>query len=251
MIERVILMCAGRAERWGGYLGVHKHLIAIDGEMLLDRTLRLIREQTDASVTIVAFDPQYSRAGCERFEPIHGPEKFFDTDKFLSSESLWGSTGQTILLYGDVYFTEAALRTILAYEGPHQFFGRREWSYYTGRTWRELFALSFPAADRELMRASMTRLRSELQSGTIPRGGGWELYHRMHGGGWDHFVAIDDFTDDFDFPADYDRWMEKHNNRLHRMLVPVYSRLARCWHWAHQAMAPATDIWHPSEGGVN
>src|SRR5947209_981132 len=87
MIGSVILMCAGRAERWGRHLGVHKHLIQIDGEPLLDRTLRLVRRHTpDVPVIIVAFDPQYARDGCERFEPAHGPIDFCDTDKFLSAE---------------------------------------------------------------------------------------------------------------------------------------------------------------------
>ena len=140
MIGRVILMCAGRAERWGKYLGVHKHLIVFDGEPLLDRTLRLIRQHTSAPIVIVAFDPQYARDGCERFEPQHGPTDFCDTDKFLSSAELWSDTGQTVILYGDVFFTEQAMQTILSYRGPHRFFGRRERSYFTGRPWRNVRA---------------------------------------------------------------------------------------------------------------
>ena len=76
-------------------------------------------------------------------EPPHGPDDFCDTDKFLSAESRWSDVGQTVILYGDVFFTEAAMATILSHTGPHRFFGRRERSYFTGRPWREMFALSF------------------------------------------------------------------------------------------------------------
>jgi hypothetical protein len=232
MIGSVILMCAGRAERWGRHLGVHKHLIPIDGERLLDRTLRLVRRHTpDAPVVIVAFDPQYARDGCERFEPAHGPVDFCDTDKFLSAESRWADRGQTVILYGDVFFTEAAMATILSYTGPHRFFGRREGSFFTGRPWREMFALSFPADERHWMHDQLLRLRHDLLTGRSPRGGGWELFHQLHGRTWDNFIVIDDFTDDFDFPSDFDRWFRRWSNPLHRRLAPVYAPLIKRAHW--------------------
>lgn len=167
MIERVILMCAGRGERWGMHRGVHKHLISLDGEMLLDRTLRLVRRHTPAPIVIVAFDPDYARQGHERFEPRHGPRNFCDTDKFLSSEERWGETGQTVMLYGDVFFTHCAMETILSYTGPHRFFGRREGSHFTGRAWRELLALSFPACERAMLRENMCYVRARLLAGEV------------------------------------------------------------------------------------
>jgi hypothetical protein len=233
MIGSVILMCAGRAERWGRHLGVHKHLVQVDGEPLLDRTLRLVRRHTPAPIVIVAFDPQYERDGCERFEPEHGPLDFCDTDKFLSAESRWAEVGRTVILYGDVFFTEAAMAAILSYAGPHQFFGRRERSYFTGRPWREMFALSFPADERQWLRQQMLRLREDLLSGRSPKGGGWELFHQLHGTKWDNFTVIDDFTDDFDFPVDFDRWIRRWANPLNRRLAPIYAPLIKHvrWRW--------------------
>jgi hypothetical protein len=207
MIERVILMCAGRAERWGNHRGVPKHLVVVDGEMILDRTLRLVRQRTTAPVTIVAFNPAYSREGFERYEPGHGPVDFCDTDKFLSSRARWSETGQTVILYGDVFFSEAGMGAILSYTGPHRFFGRREGSYFTGCKWRELFALSFPAAEIPLIEENLQAVKGELLAGKLKRGGGWEMYERMHGTSGDHFTTIDDFKDDFDFPDDFEKWM--------------------------------------------
>ena len=39
-----ILLCGGEATRWNNYLNSPKHLINIEGERLLDRTTRLIKE---------------------------------------------------------------------------------------------------------------------------------------------------------------------------------------------------------------
>ena len=40
---RIVILCAGDATRWGGYLGLPKHLVPIHGEPLLHRTVRLLR----------------------------------------------------------------------------------------------------------------------------------------------------------------------------------------------------------------
>jgi hypothetical protein len=233
MIERVILMCAGRAERWGNYLGVQKHLLLIDGETLLDRTLRLVRRYTSAPIVIVAFNPEYDRDGHERFEPSHGPLNFCDTDKFLSAKERWAESGQTVILYGDVFFTDAAIKTIISHVGEHRFFGRREHSYITGRQWREMFALSFPAEERAELGEHLFQLRSDLLAGKISRGGGWELFRRIHGYTWNQFTAIDDFTDDFDYPKDYDQWIRRYRNPIHRALSPIFSAVSKRaqWRW--------------------
>ena len=227
MIGDIILMCAGKDQRWNMHLGVHKHLVPVEGENLLDRTLRLIRAHTEASITIVSFDPDYARPHCRRFEPLHGPDNFCDTDKFLGSHELWSDKGQTVILYGDVFFTPAAMATIMGHRGAHWFFGRREGSHYTGCRWGELFALSVPPSERQAIGHALEIVRSALLSGRLPRGGGWELYHHLHGNGWDNFTEIDDFTDDFDFPGDYDRWLRRYNNPLHRRLVPIYNKPLR------------------------
>jgi hypothetical protein len=231
MIERVILMCAGRAERWGKHRGVHKHLVTVNGEKLLDRTLRQVRRHTEAPVVIVAFDAAYSRAGHERFEPRHGPMDFCDTDKFLSSRERWGTAGDTVMLYGDVFFTDAAMKTIMSHDGPHQFFGRREGSYFTGCPWREIFALRFTATEREWLSDQLLLIKTRLLAGKIAKGGGWELYEHLYGSSGNRFTVIDDFTEDFDFPNDFEKWRRRYHNPLHRLAAPIYSPLIKSWRW--------------------
>ena len=214
-MKRVLLICAGRAERWGLHLGVPKHLIEIEGERLIDRAVRLVQERQKAEIVIVAFDPAYDVPGTTRFAPEHGPERFNDTDKFLSSHSLWSPDDQTLILYGDVFFSERGMDEIAAYQGGAAFFGRCDRSVYTGCAWGELFALSFPVGDQGRLLEEMRAVQRALVRGDIERGGGWEVYRRMQGlpltlfpnetrGG---FIEIDDFTEDFDTPDDYWRWM--------------------------------------------
>ena len=55
---RFLIACSGKGTRWKNYLGVPKHLIKIDGERLLDRTIRLIKERVHAKhdIWVIAFD---------------------------------------------------------------------------------------------------------------------------------------------------------------------------------------------------
>ena len=227
-MKRVLLLCAGRGERWNNYLGIPKHLITIDGERLVDRTVRLVRERTeDATVFIISFDPACEVAGTMRYEPEHGRGRFTDTDKFLSSADLWSPDDQTIVLYGDVFFTEAAMDTICSYAGEaFAFFGRPRPSQCTGHLWQEMFALVIPPASREHLQRTMIEVRDMLDDKQIRRGGGWECYRHACGltpvcvydvksDVADHFVEIDDFTDDFDTPYDYEQWFWRYELYKH------------------------------------
>jgi hypothetical protein len=204
----------------------------VGGEVLLDRTVRLVREAAPgAGVVIVAFDERYGRSGCERFEPAHGPRDFCDTDKLLSARERWGERGQTVLLWGDVFFTEGAMGTILGYEGPARFFGRREGSYFSGCRWRELFGLSFPAGEQGAVAGVMEAVRGDLLARRVTNGGGWAVYERMFGGRLEGMTVIDDFTEDFDFPGDYERWRRRYESRVWGAAARVWSPVAKGWRW--------------------
>lgn len=40
---KYIIMADGEGKRWGNYKGVPKHLITVEGETILERTIRLLR----------------------------------------------------------------------------------------------------------------------------------------------------------------------------------------------------------------
>ena len=94
-----------------------------------------------------------------------------------------------------------------------------------------MFALSFPPDERQFMHDQMLQLRTRLLTGETPRGGGWELFHQLHGRTWNNFTVIDDFTDDFDFPSDYDQWLRRWKKPLHRCFAPLYCPLIKRMNW--------------------
>jgi len=217
-----IIICAGEASRWGNYLNTPKHLIEIEGERLLDRTIRLLKERgiTEIYTVVKEITPEYHNPDAAQYKANLQPEKYGDADKFLSSKALWNEEGRTLVFYGDCYFTDEAMDTIVGCT-------RREWllfcrpnaSKVTGTRWGECFAQSFYTEDIPKHRAALLRIARLYKEGVITRCGGWEHYRailgrldarirRPHVMG-DHYVEIDDWTDDFDFPKDYDSWIEK------------------------------------------
>lgn len=219
---KAIIIAAGEASRWANYKGIPKHLIEIEGEPIIHRTVRLLRENNIKDIYIVGpKDDRYKIQGSELFIPTKNKEHV-DADKFLNSESLWNSEGRTVVFYGDVYFTEEAMKTIVDYNDEDWvLFCRFNASKFTGTRWGECFAQSFYPKDHKCHKSNLLLIAEEYKKGSIKRCGGWEHYRAMCGAPLDKkyhknygkSVVIDDWTDDFDYPKDFKRFVRLWNEK--------------------------------------
>lgn len=186
-------MADGRGVRWNNFMGHAKHDIRIDGETLLERTVRLVHEaDNSAEVLITSHDPSLSVEGAVRYEPKNN---VLEIDRFTAE--LIGD--DMCFLYGDVLYSENALRTIISARGkaPLLFFGGSESICAVlignGRLFKELYL-------------EIRRLYTE---GKIDECKGWQVYHLYAGmplpgrGIGGSFVTLDSFTRDFNSPEDY------------------------------------------------
>lgn len=231
---RALIICAGEQERWKNHLGMPKHLAPLCGEPILHRTVRLARQYTSDVRVIVKNmgDDRYKVAGARRAAAKLDPSNY-DADKFLSSRHLWSGTGRTVILYGDVWFSDAAMAQIFD-PGPlqdgWQVFCRFGGSSITGAPGGENFAHVIDPPAHEAYEAALYRICDLRRRRVIWRNGGWEAYRAMCGlpddmllkhADYGHATVIDDWTEDMDEPGDYDGW---------------------CWRWAHAD--PATRPKH-------
>jgi hypothetical protein len=111
------------------------------------------------------------------------------------------------------------------------YFGRYGASHHTGKVYGEIFA--FHVTDIELLRHCVQAVRDLLVKKAIGRCNTWTLYRAMVGiptitdqsgnillNGFDfhvlkgNFIEIDDATEDFDCPEDYDRWIQSENKYM-------------------------------------
>jgi hypothetical protein len=105
-------------------------------------------------------------------------------------------------LYGDVYFTDSAIKKIAAAEAKLAFLMRWAKSDRTGKPHGEIYAISFAGSMHEQIIAAMEDFTPDP---SIPARAGWHLLHRLRDVAT--LVEIDDETEDFDKPEDYERWM--------------------------------------------
>lgn len=218
MHQRAIIICAGEATRWDNYLGVKKHFIEIGGEKLLHRTVRLLKENGINDIYIVnKGESEYKIKGTKSFIPELN-EYNGGVDKFINSKELWLENGRTIVLYGDVYFSEYAMEKIVTHNNyDWQLFGRAFGSRVTGCPWGECFAQTFFGQHRTEHLEKLEAAVEMWHKGEIRNPSGWQHYRFMINlpkdrvdvimvG--DRFINIDDETDDFDTKEDYITWKE-------------------------------------------
>jgi len=226
---RCIIMAAGSGERWRGadgepFGGVPKHLCEPDGEPLLTRTTRQLTERgiTDVMVSGPAYYAEYVPAHVEVFTPdvLADTDEWLGATKFANTEPFWNTLGRTIICYGDVWFSDAGLDTILASDEREWL----NWCRFTGsktntlpghRSFGENWAVSFWPEHHGRYRDAIKAAAEAHRAGQLKRSGGWEIARAMAGATGEAmrfhrrypcYRYIDDRTEDFDKPEDFDAW---------------------------------------------
>jgi hypothetical protein len=222
-----LILCAGSGSRWANHLGRPKQLLRIGDETLLERMVRQFRGAGLTDLHVVARNKEFRLPGCGFLNP--GATRY-TVQTLLATRELWSR--RTIVLLGDVWYSNRAVKRIMACQVPLAFFGREHPSIITGCTWGELFALSFSAeAADELTQHIAVATDDALHGG---RGRLWQLYRSLAGLPLDSeaverriFHRINDLTDDFDVPADWTMWRRRH--RLATSASPTVRLLFALW----------------------
>ena len=210
MTIRVLILAAGDGTRWGNYRNTPKHRLIIEDEILIERTARQFLKYTN-DVVIVGNKNAHRVEGCSLYVPGQG-RNLKDMAKFLSSQTIW-SDDRTIMVFGDVYFTDEAVETIISDEKQWRFYLRKGASTVTGKGWREIFGISFQASFNKDMHKAILEVVSK---NIAIRAGGWFLFMHLQRTEddnklftTDNHIEINDWTEDFDFPDDLITWEEK------------------------------------------
>lgn len=211
---RVIIAAGGEGERWNDFRNTPKHLIKIEEEILLHRTVKQFKKYSN-DIIIIAKDERYKVEGSGLVSPQIG--NWYDFGKIYSSNHIW-SDKKTIIVFGDVYFTDEAVNKIMTDKNEYRFFLRKGPSKYTGKGHKEIFAISFSASMNEKIKTYIEELVDKKQTGA----GAWRLYLHMHNksnirsveecfkaGG---YTEINDWTEDFDRAQDILKWEKMRKN---------------------------------------
>lgn len=233
----VLLMCQGEQRRLA-QLGQPKQLVEINGEPMLARTARLVRQQwSDAEITVIGGGAFGHAALAAKIghRMLADPGRCI-IEGILASRDLWATRdasatpGRTVILLGDVIWSRAALGRLLAdFSHALRFAGTSDLSSSRG----EVFGVSFDDPAFVVDLAATCPCRRANRSFALQQGGHlrrllWWAQHRLglvpqDDRTWCHqlYQVVDDYTDDLDTPADL--------ARLPELEAADRAEASRCW----------------------
>lgn len=195
---KYIIMADGKGTRWNNYKDIPKHFIEVNGETLLSRTVRLLKENDpQCQVIITSHDPRYEVPGAARYEPKNN---VLEIDRF--TEEL--IEDDICFLYGDTYYSESAAETITQNQPEDLLFFGNE---------RSIVAVK--VKNSELFRYHVHHVRELFLAGKIEKCIGWQVYQSFLGLPFgekkiaEKYIYIEDGTRDFNSPEDYERRKEQ------------------------------------------
>lgn len=204
--QRIVIMAAGNSKRWQNHLGIPKQLAPVQGEPVIKRTIRQLKERkyNDIYVTVREYGQFGNLDVIEYIKPVNE----YPIDRIYGAKDLV----PCLFLFGDVYYTDDALDAILADDHDWWFYGRRFPGIFKGN--REIYAVK---ADDYLIKKA-AELRELHIQGKVKNSLAQFLHLYMLSFPinpktknfitkpeeiGNHFTDIEDLTTDFDTAYDY------------------------------------------------
>ena len=207
----IIIMCGGYYENFKE----HKSLSIINGERLVERTIRLLKENGIKDYYISSNDDRFKEYGKilkheNTYKQINGKQEGYWVDAYYPTDK------PCIYLHGDVYYSEDAIKTILNYNPKVNTMIGNQWALNKNHDkvgepfgWIIVNQKKFRKAIEETK-----KLQDEGKCDRMPVS--WELYQVLNGhdvNGFDistdTYLPIYDETIDIDYPEQIKRLEER------------------------------------------
>ena len=207
MIEQVIIMAGGKYKDFRK----HKALSFIRGEVLIERTIRLLEERGFTNWFISTNDVNFEKYGHilhheNSYECENGKSKGYWVDAYYPTEK------PTIYLHGDVYYTDEAMDKILNLNPKvNTFIGNELARNPQHIDMGEPFG--WIIVDQKTFRENINKAKQLQYEGKLARGIAlsWEVYRISNGLNPDrmevrdeNYLSINDKTIDVDTPEQID-----------------------------------------------
>lgn len=200
---KYILMCGGNYKDFE----IPKQLSIVKGERIVDRTIRLLREHGATDIYISSNNPMFDSCDAIRLE---NKENNFTLKEGKTTghwlDAFYPVNEEVCYIFGDVYFTEEAIKTIVNYKTDKNIlFGTSDALNKYHNNWGEPFA--YIVKDYNSFFKGIKEVKTMYDKGLIKRHPiVWELYRYLHNIDINtqrivgDYVCIDDGTIDIDNP---------------------------------------------------
>ena len=205
---KYILMCGGDYKHWE----IPRHLSLINGEVLIARTIRLLRENGVKDIAISSTNPIFEQFGV----PVLKHNNVYITNNWKVEQGDWFNAfyptdEPTCYIFGDVYFSDEAIKKIVETETDDiEFFGSKPpFPDIYIKDHEEPFALK--VVNTKHLKESIAKTRELDKEGAFWRKPiMWELWtviknvplQKTKGEYPADYVVINDYTCDIDWAGD-------------------------------------------------
>lgn len=187
-----------------------KHLSIVNGERIIDRTIRLLKENGVKDISISSNNKIFDTCGVPRLENKNN--KYTAEKGKISGywiDAFYPVQEEVCYIFGDVYFTDNAIKTIVNYDSKENtLFGTGIAKNKFHENWGEPFA--YKVKDYKEFFKGIEEVRKLYDKGKIKRNPlVWELYRYLNGLDINiqrvldkNYICIDDGTIDVDTPEE-------------------------------------------------
>ena len=200
-----IIMCGGTYRKWQ----TPRQLVMVGNETIVERTIRLLRENGVEDIAISSNNPIFGQFGVP---VLHHENNYNATsyDNFTGywCEAFYPADEPVCYIFGDVIFSPEAIQKIVETETDDiEFFASAPpFSRDYPRTWAEPFALK--VVNTEHLKNAISLTKQYADQGLFHRKPiMWELWQVIQASplnyiDYNSYVVINDYTCDIDNPED-------------------------------------------------
>ena len=204
MRMKYIIMCGGIYPQFKK----PRQLTEVFGETLVERTIRLLRENGIEDIAISTTSDEFNDVGVE---VLRHDNKYHYTVNTDWLDAFYPTNDPVCYIFGDVYFSPAAIQTIVNYKVDDvMFFASGPYAFGQGyiKDWSEPFAFKVENAGYFHRCVAITKDRK--REGMFIRNPiSWELWQVIRGTELNviknNYCQINDYTCDIDEPEDAKR----------------------------------------------
>ena len=233
---RYIIMCGGKYNEFE----TPKHLLEVNGEKLVERTIRLLRENNIEEIYISTNNPSFDYLWDipklkHNNEFICCGEEENKKSKYSWLNAYYPTEEPCCYLHGDVYFSDEAIKTIINTPVKDtMFFCTYDWTdgFKDKRNYKGREPFAYKVENQKVFRNAINELMKEVDEGKFKDGLPpicWHLYRKLNNkpikydakkwteinnifDGNGDYVVINDYTTDIDHPEDvkvFEEWLKK------------------------------------------
>ena len=146
MKTRIFILCAGKNTK---YYGITRQLLKINGEEILRRTIRLIKEECNDEIFIITNNYIIENNIKNLYDGgiviFHPAGERYHMESLYSTKKEW--VERNIFLFGDIVFSKQAIKKILNSDNKLSFFFRVKPHLYLNKRYPEMFGILIPLND--------------------------------------------------------------------------------------------------------